>query len=96
MASPVPPHAAARPPEDEHGVLAAVQQQLLPPLQHPLEAGVSHDAQTGAPADVLLVACAGSVIHSDDALRAVDFVAPHASGQLAGAGHQGTRPAVHV
>lgn len=72
MASSILPHAAAGSPEDEHRVLAGVEQ-LLPTPQHPLEAGVSHDAQARALADVLLVACGGSIICADYALGAVDF-----------------------
>ncbi|TNN69238.1 hypothetical protein EYF80_020555 [Liparis tanakae] len=42
VAFPIPSHAAAWSPEDEHRVLACVEQ-LLPAPQHPLQAGVSYD-----------------------------------------------------
>lgn len=95
QALPVAPHVAAGPPEDERGVLAGVEQLVAIP-QHPLHAGVSDDAQGGAPADVPGVAPGGGgVVHADDALGPVDLFAATASYEVTRAGHQGAGLAVH-
>lgn len=95
MAFSVSSHAATWSPEDEHCVLARVEQ-FLPALHYSLQAGMSYDTQACAPANVPLIASAGSVVHTDDTLAAVDFFTPRAPSQLAGAGHQGAGPAVHL
>ena len=94
-ALPVPPHAAARPPEDEHRVLAVVEQ-LLPAPQQPLQAGVRHHSQGGAPAHVPLEAGAGGVVHADDARGSVDLLPPLAARQPARADDQRAGAAVHL
>lgn len=94
MAFSITSHATARSPEDEHCVLAHVEE-LLPAPQHPLQAGVGYNTQACAPTDVLLIPEAGSIVHTNNTLRAVDFFAPLARCQLPRAGHQGTSPAVH-
>ena len=91
----IPSHAAAWSPEDEHCVLARVEQLLSAP-QHPLQAGVCYDTQAGAPADVLLVAMARCIVHADDAFRAIDLFTPSVPGQLTRAGHQSTGTATHL
>lgn len=95
MAFPIPSHAAAGSPEDVCRVLTCIEQ-LLPAPQHPLKARVSHDTQACALANVLLIAYGGSIVHTDYTLRAVNFSPSPAPGQLAGAGHQSTSPAVHL
>lgn len=95
MALAVSPHDAAGPPEDVRRVLACVEQ-LLPFLQHPLEAGVGHHPQAGAPPDIPPVTHDGGVIHADHTLGAVNFLTPLAADEVTGAGHQGTGPAVHL
>lgn len=95
MASTIPSHAAAWTPEDEHCVLAPVEQFLSAP-EHPLQAGVSHNTETRAPSYIQVMPCAGSVVHSNDAVRVIDFLAPIAASQVARAGHQGARPAMHL
>lgn len=57
---------------------------------------MGHDPQTRALADVTLVAHDGGVVHADHALGAVNFPASFAPDELAGAGHQGASPAVHL
>lgn len=91
----IPSHAAAGSPEDVCRVLTRIEQ-LLPAPQHPLKAGVSHDTQARALTNVLLIAYGGSIVHTDYTLRAVDFSTSPAPGQLTGAGHQSTSPAVHL
>lgn len=95
MAFSILSHAAAWPPEDEHRVLARVKQ-LLPAPHDSLQAGMRYNTEACAPANVLLIAYTGSVIHTDHTLTAVDFFTPLATGQMARAGHQGTSPAVHL
>lgn len=95
QAFPIAPHVAAGPPEDEHGVLAGVEQLVAAP-QDALHAGVSDDAQRGAPADVASVPPGGrGIVHADDALGPVDLVASAPSDEVTRAGHQGTRLTVH-
>lgn len=77
LAPSVPPHAAAWPPEDQD--LAPIQQ-LLPALQHPLQAGVGHNPHVCALPDILLEPFGGSVVHPDDAVRLIDFSPPSVSG----------------
>lgn len=57
---------------------------------------MGHDPQARALADVSLVTHGGGVVHTDHALGTVDFAASFAPGELAGAGHQGASPAVHL
>ena len=95
QALPVAPHVVAGAPEDEHRVLAGVEQ-LVAAAQHPLHAGVGDDAQGGAAAHVTGVAPGGGrVVHADDALGPVDLFAPAAPDEVARAGHQGAGAAVH-
>lgn len=95
QALPVAPHVAAGAPEDEHRVLAGVEQLVATP-QDPLHAGVSDDAQGGAAADIAGVTPGGgSVVHADDALGLIDLLAPGASDEVTRAGHQGAGLAVH-
>lgn len=82
QALPVSPHVAARAPEDEHRVLAGVEQLVATP-QDPLHAGVSDDAQGGAAANVAGVTPGGGgVVHADDALGPVDLFTPAASDEV--------------
>lgn len=95
QALPVTPHVVAGAPEDEHGVLAGVEQ-LVAAAQHPLHAGVSDDAQGGAAAHVPGVTPGGrGVVHTDNTLGPVDLAAASAANQVAGAGDQGAGPTVH-
>lgn len=95
QALPVAPHVVAGAPEDEHGVLAGVEQ-LVAAAQHPLHAGVSDDAQRGAAAHVPGVTPGGrGVVHADDALGPVDLAAASAADQVSRAGDQGAGPTVH-
>lgn len=95
QALPVASHVAAGAPEDEHGVLAGVEQLVATP-QDPLHAGVSDDAQGGAAADVAGVTPGGGgIVHADDALSPVDLFTPAASNEVTRAGHQGAGLAVH-
>lgn len=95
QALPVTPHVAAGAPEDEHCVLAGVEQLVTTP-QDPLHAGVSDDAQGSAAADVAAVTPgSGGVVHADDALGPVDLFAPTASDEVTRAGHQGAGLAMH-
>lgn len=95
QALPVPPHVVAGAPEDEHRVLAGVEQ-LVAAAQHPLHAGVGDDSQGGAAADVLAVrAGGGGVVHADDTLGPVDLLSPVSADEMAGAGDQRAGMAVH-
>lgn len=95
QALPVTSHVAAGAPEDEHGVLAGVEQLVATP-QDTLHAGVSDDAQGGAAANVAGVTPGGGgIVHADDALSPVDLFTPGASNEVTRAGHQGTGLAVH-
>lgn len=94
-ALPVAPHVVAGAPEDEHGVLAGVEQ-LVAAAQHPLHAGVSDDTQRGAVAHVPDVTSGGrGVVHTDDALGPVDLTATSTANQVARAGDQGAGTTVH-
>lgn len=93
---PIAPHVVAGPPEDEHCVLAGVEQLVATP-QDPLHAGVGDDAQGGAAAHVAAVTPGGGgIVHADDAFGPVDVLPPTASDEVTRAGHQGAGAAVHL
>lgn len=82
QAFPVTPHVVAGSPEDEHGILAGVEQLMATP-QHPLHAGVSDDTQGGAPANVTGVTSGSrGIVHADDALGPVDLFTPFTSDEV--------------
>lgn len=95
QALPVTSHVVAGTPEDEHCVLAGIEQ-LVPTAQDPLHAGVSYDAQGGAAADISGVTPGGGgVIHADDALSAVDLFTSSATDKVTRTGDQGAGLTVH-
>lgn len=83
-------------PEDEHRVLAGVEQ-LMATAQHPLHAGVGDDSQGGASAYISAVSpgC-GRVVHANYALGPVDLLSPASTDEVARAGDQGAGVAVHL
>lgn len=82
QALPVTPHVVAGAPEDEHRILAGIQQ-LVATAQDPLHAGVSDDTQGGAAADIVGVTPgSGSIVHADDALGPIDLFTPAASDEV--------------
>lgn len=82
QAFPIAPHVVAWSPEDEHRVLAGVEQLVATP-QHPLHAGVSDNTQGGAPANVAGVTSGSwGIVHADDALCPVNLFTPTASNEV--------------
>lgn len=88
QAFPIPPHVVARAPEDEHCVVAGVEQ-LVATAQDALHARMRDHPQGSASAHIgTKSASAGCVVHADHALGTVDLLAPSSACQVTRASDQ--------